>query len=271
MSDLFISKSKAKLTSADIRLGMSKRWAAPEYAIMWEVSNATGGAAKRYADAVIMSLWPSRGLELHGVEIKISRSDWKREAADPSKAESIARFCDRWYVHTAPGVVDDLSDVPPAWGLREFDGRVWRTLREASKNEPEPMTRPFLAALLRRADDTMRLMINEATREARDRSADEIEKLRQSREQEIERAAERRTAHLENIAKNLELFEKAFGEGSLSNWGMDHAAVGRAARALSDCGSKGYGSLAKRLRTAADEIEALAAMVDPVPAMAVKP
>ena len=45
-------------------------------------------------DAVIMSLWPSRGLELHGVEIKVSRADWKREAADPAKAEAIAAYCD---------------------------------------------------------------------------------------------------------------------------------------------------------------------------------
>lgn len=263
MADLLSANPKlAKLTSADIRLGMSKRWAAPEYAIMWEVSNATGGAAKRYADAVIMSLWPSRGLELHGVEIKISRSDWKREAADPSKAETIARFCDRWYIHTAPGVVGDLSAVPPAWGLREFDGKVWRTIREAGKNDPEPMTRSFLAALLRRADETMRLMINEATREARDRQFDEMQKFRESRNKEIEEAAARRTAHLENAAKNIALFEEAFGQNSLTNWGVDHAALGRAARALSECGSKNYGNLAKRLRAAADEIDAIASLVD---------
>lgn len=267
MTDLLSPKPKlVKLTSTDIRLAMSKRWAAPEYAIMWEVSNATGGRASRYADAVIMSLWPSRGLELHGVEIKISRADWKREAADPAKAEAIARYCDRWYVHTAPGVVDDLSDLPPAWGLREFDGRAWRTIREAAKNEPEPVTRSFLAALLRRADETMRLMINEATREARDMVSDEIEKHRQTRNREIEEAAARRTAHLDDKAKNFETFEAVFGANSLANWGVDHAALGRAAKALSECGKRGYSPLAQRLRAAADEIEALAALVDSPPA-----
>lgn len=260
------SKKPLRLSSSDIRLGMSKRWAAPEYAIMWEVSNATGGGAKRYADAVIMSLWPSRGLELHGVEIKISRSDWKREAADPRKAEAIARFCDRWYVHTAPGVVDDLSDLPPAWGLREFDGKSWKTIREASKNEPEPMSRSFLAALLRRADDTMRLMINEATKEARNRQAEEMEKLRQYRERDIEEAAKRRTQHLESAAVNFEKFETVFGRGMLENWGVDHAALGRAALVLSKCGSSGYGQLAARLRSAAEAIENITAMVeDPKP------
>lgn len=267
MTDLLSPKPKlVKLTSADIRLAMSKRWAAPEYAIMWEVSNATGGRASRYADAVIMSLWPSRGLELHGVEIKISRADWKREAADPAKAEAIARYCDRWYVHTAPGVVDDLSDLPPAWGLREFDGRAWRTIREAAKNEPEPVTRSFLAALLRRADDTMRLLINEATREARDRVSEEIERHRETRAREIEEAAARRTANLDSKAKNFEAFEKAFGADSLRDWSVHHAALGRAARALSECGKHGYTPLATRLRAAADEIEAFAALVDEAPA-----
>lgn len=263
MADLLTPKQKpVKLSSSDIRAAMAKRWTAPEYAIMWEVANGTGAGPSRYADAVIMSLWPSRGLELHGVEIKISRSDWKREAADPRKAEAIARFCDRWYVHTPPGIVDDLSDLPPAWGLREFDGRAWKTIREAAKNEPEPVTRPFLAALLRRADETQRLMINEAMREAREQQYAEMEKFRATRAKEIDEAAARRTAHLEDAAKNIAAFQQAFGENSISNWGVDHAALGRAARALSDCGSKNYGSLSKRLRAAADEIDAIARMVD---------
>ena len=127
---------------------MSKRWCEPQWSIMWEVGEGTGAMSGRYADAVMMSLWPSRGLELHGVEIKISRAYWKREAADPSKAEAIARYCDRWWIHTSPGIVDDLSDLPPAWGLREFDGKNWSTIREAEKTAADPIDRPFLASLL---------------------------------------------------------------------------------------------------------------------------
>lgn len=134
---------KEKITSNHIRTAMSKRWTDPEWAIMWEVGQGTGAAGGRYADAVMMSLWSSRGLELHGVEIKISRSDWKREAADPSKAEAIARFCDRWWVHTAPGVVDDLSDLPPAWGLRRCSQKA-----RAGAN---PMERIALAIRAERA------------------------------------------------------------------------------------------------------------------------
>lgn len=182
-----MAKAAIKINSADIRKAMHARWAAPEYAIMWEVGEGTGSNSGRYADAVIMSLWPSRGLELHRIEIKVSRSDWKREAADPEKAEAVAKYCDRWYVHTPKGLIADISEVPPAWGIREFDGRQWTTLKEASTTEAAPITRKFLAAMLRRADGTMRALIDESVRAAR--------------ETEMEREAERRNQFKAEVEK----------------------------------------------------------------------
>lgn len=249
-----------KIKARDIRVAMSKRWTEPEWAIMWEVAEGTGYYRGRSADAVMMSLWPSRGLELHGVEIKVSRSDWKREAADPTKAEAIAKFCDRWWVHTAPGVVDDLSDLPPAWGLREWDGKHWATRREAEKTEAQPVTRSFLAALLRRADGMMKAMMDEAMREAREAQWAEAEKQRQQFRQDVEKAVARRIAELERGAQNVAKFETVFGAGSAVSWDCIPAEWGRAARALADCGPKGYGNLSDRLRKAADEIDAIAAL-----------
>lgn len=263
MTDLLSKPVKpVRLKASDIRAAMSKRWCDPQWAIMWEVGEGTGSMSGRYADAVMMSLWPSRGLELHGVEIKISRSDWKREAADPSKAEAVARYCDRWWIHTPPGIVDDLSDLPPAWGLREFDGRKWTTIREAEKTEAEQIGRPFLAALLRRADGTMKGMIEEAIKDARQAAYDEAEKHRALFRQQVDDAVRRRTETLEKAAANVDAFEAAFGEGSAANWGCDPAVWGRAARALADC-KGGYGPLIERLRKAADEIEALQGLVQP--------
>lgn len=250
-----------RLTSGDIRAAMSKRWADPEYAIMWEVGEATGAVRGRYADAVIMSLWPSRGLELHGVEIKVSRSDWKREAADPAKAEAVAKFCDRWWIHTSPRIVDDLSDLPPAWGLREFDGKTWATRREAERTEAAPITRPFLAAMLRRADGTMRGMIREAVRESGAALEAEREKLRQQYSKMVADAVERRTSDLKGTAERLDAFEAAFGI-PLDRW-ADTAPIGAAAKALAECGKGGWGSLAERLRKAADELDAISAMSQP--------
>ena len=250
-----------RLTTQDICAAMTKRWCDPQWAIMWEVGEGTGAASGRYADAVMMSLWPSRGLELHGVEIKVSRSDWRRESADPTKAEAIAKFCDRWWVHTAPGVVDDLSDVPPAWGLREFDGKVWRTIREAEKTDAAAITRPFLAALLRRADGVMQRLMREAMREAHEAQYAEAERMLAGIQEQIAKGVERRTQSLERAAGNVAAFDAAFGLGTAGSWGCDAQAWGNAARALADVRQGGgLGHLVDRLRKAADEIEALQAV-----------
>lgn len=208
-----------RLKASDIRDAMRKRWKDPEWAVMWEVNEATGARSGRSADAVMMSLWPSRGLELHGVEIKVSRSDWKREAADPRKAEAVAKYCDRWWVHTPVGVVDDVSDMPPAWGLREFDGKQWNTVKEAERTEALPMDRTFLASILRRADDLMRVVFEDAKREAAEANVAEMESLRQSHARRVEDAVARRTRDLADSAEKVALYEGVFGEEVSRRWG----------------------------------------------------
>lgn len=255
--------STKKITANDIRTAMQARWTQPEWAIMWEVAEATGTARGRYADAVMMSLWPSRGLELHGVEIKVSRTDWRREAADPRKAEAIAKYCDRWWIHTSPDVVDDLSALPPMWGLREWNGAAWKTIREAEKTDAIPVTRGFLAAMLRRADSMMREFVDEAVRTARAAELDEVEKQRVRFRDEVDRAAKRRVEELSAAAQKIASFEEAFGDDVLKSWSVDMKALGHAARKLSDCGRTWaeYADTAKRLRAAADAIDDAAKIV----------
>lgn len=253
------------LKSSDIRKAMSDRWSDPEWAIMWEVGQGTGRNSGRYADAVMMSLWPSRGLELHGVEIKVSRSDWKREAADPAKAETIAQYCDRWWIHTPENVVDDLSDLPPAWGLREWTGKKWVTVREAEKTEAKPVPRSFLAAMLRRADGTMRGMIQEAKETARQELWGERERNQRQYHEQVRCEVERRTKEYADLQQKFDDFEAAFGAELAAGWGTDFAALGGAAKAVYEIRSKQYGGaekISERLRDAAsaiDEIRALAA------------
>lgn len=252
-----------RITAAAIQHAMRKNWPSAEWAILWEVADGTGASARRYADAVMMSLWPSRGLELHGVEIKVSRSDWQREAKDPEKAERVARFCDRWWIHAAPGVVHDISEVPPAWGLRVWDGARWKTMREADKREAEPMTRAFLASLLRRGDGMHQQFIREAMREAEEETAKIRQQLRDGMEKAIAEKVERRTRDLAEKEKQMAAFEAAFGgepRRFLSE--TEAASWGRAARSLSNVGA-GWGSateLAGRLRKAADDLDAFVAL-----------
>lgn len=79
-----------------------EHWCPPEYYVLTEVRNGTGYSRREgYADVLAMSVWPSRGLEIIGAEVKASRSDWLREKADPQKADKFVKHCHRWYLITA--------------------------------------------------------------------------------------------------------------------------------------------------------------------------
>ena len=129
------------------------RFAPPQYAIAFEVRNGTGFKRTReaYADAIAMSLWPSRGLELIGFEIKAARGDWLSELKNPAKAEEISRFCDRWYIVAGDDEIVKPGELPATWGLIVPRGKKLHVKHEAPKLPAESVDRLFLASLLRAA------------------------------------------------------------------------------------------------------------------------
>nr|WP_214692502.1 hypothetical protein [Variovorax paradoxus] len=135
---------------------------------MFEVSNGTGSNASRSADIVLMNLWPSRGMDLIGYEVKTARSDWLRELKSPEKAWPVMQYMDRWFLLAAPGVAK-LDEIPTNWGFQEFDGKRVRTLKPAPQLEPKPITKTFLGSLLRRqvrdADAIVSRALNDKIRE----------------------------------------------------------------------------------------------------------
>lgn len=132
---------------------LADRFAPPAYAFLPQVRDSTGYSSNpRTADALAMSLWPSRGLELHGFEVKVGRNDWLRELKNPAKAEAIGQFCHRWWI-VAPDKLIELAEVPPLWGLLVARGKTGRLvqLKAAPAFDATPIDTPFLAAILRRA------------------------------------------------------------------------------------------------------------------------
>lgn len=127
----------------------------PEWAYLEEVRNAPGFDATRSLDALAVHLWPSRGHEIHGYEIKCSRSDWLRELKDPHKAEAFAGWCDRFWIVAAPGIVRD--ELPIAWGLLEPKGSALRVVRQAKATPASitPAERARLACILAAAGKRM--------------------------------------------------------------------------------------------------------------------
>ncbi len=123
-----------------------------EWVILSEVRNRAGFDASRTADAIAMNMWPSRGLALHGFEIKVSRSDWVREMKAPAKAEAFYGLVDYWWlVVSDPALVHD-GELPDGWGLLAPRGPGLGVVTEAAKHPDVETPRNFLAALLRRAE-----------------------------------------------------------------------------------------------------------------------
>ena len=113
-----------------------------------------GARTLRTPDFIAQDLWEAQGLHLHGHEAKVSRSDWLTELADPTKAEAIKRYCDRWWL-VVPDAAIVRDDLPDDWGLMAFDraGRL-RVKRSAPTLTPEPHPATFRASLLRAAAKT---------------------------------------------------------------------------------------------------------------------
>lgn len=139
------------MKSADVRSALRAKFGGSEWAIFFEVGDGTGMNQRRWADAVAMNLWPSRGMEIHGFEIKVSRSDWLSELKNPEKSEPVQRYCDRWWVVCPAGIIKP-GELPPTWGHYEVSesGQI-KQVTAAPKLEPVPVTRTFMAAMFRRA------------------------------------------------------------------------------------------------------------------------
>lgn len=130
---------------------MVAAYPAPEWALFFEVPNATGFNGRGRADAIAMNLWPSRGLALHGFEFKTARSDWLREKKDPAKAENLARFCNAWWLVISDVKIAPLEEVPLPWGVLLVKDKKLKTLRQAEVKPDVELTRSFIASLLRAA------------------------------------------------------------------------------------------------------------------------
>ena len=120
------------------------------------VPDAAGFSGSRTADAVAMNMWSSKGRELHGHEVKVSRADWLRELRQPDKAQAVAKYMDRWWlVVPDPAIVRD-GELPDSWGMLVVTADECHVIRRAPKLRPAPLSRNFVAGLMRSTMKTAR-------------------------------------------------------------------------------------------------------------------
>jgi len=211
---------------------LRERYQPPAWAFLSHVRNQTGyGRTTRTADGMAMSLYPSRGLELHGIEIKVERSDFLRELKDPEKAAEILRFCNRWWLAVSDPAIVQPGELPPTWGLLVPKGKGFAVKVDAPPLTPEPISRAFLASIFRNVVDiSTRISGEEIAALAAKRvetNKEELEMRHASSlryERGVAENAKREAAHLrETIAK----FEAASGV-AIQSW--DAEKIGEAVR-----------------------------------------
>lgn len=237
----------------------------PEWAYMEHVRDAAGFSARRTADALALHLWPSRGHELHGYEVKVSRSDWRRELADPAKAEAWCRIVDRWWIVAPRGIVPP-EELPTGWGLLEAAQRSGKgvlvqrvpalTLRPP--DERAPIDRGLLACLLRSAGAALEFTPNEAAlREAERRGVEKgADAARRGGEVLVEDARRQRARADEAAARLREVEDLLRGDGGpLWSSRLDRLArVGEGLRAVLD-GDEAVRGAQARARRVLRELE----------------
>lgn len=178
------------------------------HVMLREVSNGTGWRNHRYADALLLSVWPSRGIWMAGVEVKVDRGDWLRELNDPRKSSEHQKHCKYWWLATTKDVVQP-EEVPETWGWVEVSGkRKTRVRKKAPQLEPEPLDLPFVAAILRKREETeearCQWAVSEALEKERATPKDETNVELQGLKQQLE-------LHKQVVATVAEVFGDAHG------------------------------------------------------------
>jgi len=175
------------MTTNELLEKLSLKYPSPAWSFITQVRSCTGYTNSiRTADALAMSLWPSRGLELIGFELKVSRSDWLHELKQPEKAEEIYQFCDKWYLIISDESIIQDGELPSTWGLMIANGRGGsiKIKKESPQLTPSPLDKPFLASIMRNLKENM--------------ISQELIK------DKIKIEVKKETAYLENDKKNLE-------------------------------------------------------------------
>jgi hypothetical protein len=215
------------MTTPELLKKLSSKYAPPAYAMLTQVRNGTGYLnVTRTADALVMSLWPSRGLELIGFELKVSRADWLRELKNPDKAEDLIGLCDRWYIVAVDSTIVQLDELPPTWGLMTATGRgeSIKTVKEAPLLKAKECDRLFLASIFRNVTTDMI---------SRDLIQAEIDEARESQKESDKYAIERAERARDEVKKAIADFEKISGL-CISTWSESNKELAHAVKDVLD-------------------------------------
>lgn len=143
MMQTALTGEEKKITAEDVRKALHSKFRTDQYLKIEEFSEYDTG---RRIDFMAVSLVRSRP-GIHGIEIKVSRSDWLKEMQIAKKADAFY-FCDYYYLASPPGIWQN-GEVPEGWGIYEFQGNKIKLIRNPAAL-PSKYDFVFLKTLLGR-------------------------------------------------------------------------------------------------------------------------
>lgn len=210
-----------KINATDLEHLLSKKYSQPEWIFLPQVRSTTGFSGDiRTADGIAINMYPSRGFEINGFEIKISRSDWLSELKKAAKAEEIYQYCDKFWLVVADKSIVQLEELPKGWGLLVPQVGGLRVVVQAQTNPNKILSMGFVCSLLR---SVSKGMVLEST--IRHQLSEEYTRGQKSRQFEVDSAKEDKN----RLAEKIEKFEKASGV-EINGWKNSPEKVGAALR-----------------------------------------
>ena len=116
----------------------------------FRIGTGFGRISQQRIDAVAVSCWPGKGIEVVAYEIKISRADFRNETKKPFKRLPALIYSHKFYF-VAPSGIIPLDELPVEAGLLEVGPNFGIRARAAAPaREPMAPNWAMVAGILRR-------------------------------------------------------------------------------------------------------------------------
>lgn len=172
-----------------------------------EVGWNGNAAGSTRCDAIYIGFTATSGRLMVGHEIKVSRSDWRRELDKKSKADRWHDACHAWYIVAPSSDIVPVEELPAGWGLLvpnpRSKVRMQVVVKATERTEHQPPW-PAVRSVLARYDTLRAEAIYQATQQAKDKAREQaLEQIRQSGRPLITPAQESRLAALDILEEVL--------------------------------------------------------------------
>lgn len=192
-----------QIIASDLEHLLAHKYSTPEWIFLSQVRSTTGYVGDiRTADGIAINTYPSRGFEVDGFEIKVSRSDWLTELKNSKKADEIFRYCNKFWLVVSDKNIVQPGELPKGWGMLCPRGNGLGICVQATLNPETVINMGWVCALLRRATEGM---VQYST--IKQQILDATTRGRQARDHEVKSAHDK----IADLQKSIAVFEAASG------------------------------------------------------------